>query len=107
MPPQASATFTTFTLNSGAEYPGEIGDCAAKQREKNMRPVLRMKAREYTTDDGTDVYCSDVRRGVLCPHTGEFVSITDTCTGCEKIYKDGPFYLYCIRGSSTKVNENE
>jgi len=60
-----------------------------------------MKAREKTTDDGTDVYCSDVRRGVYCPYTDKFVSITDTCTGCKNIYKDDPYYFYCIRGSST------
>ncbi len=64
-----------------------------------------MRAREIEADDGTKLYSSDVKRGVTCPYTDKFVPITDTCTGCEKIYKDDPHYLYCIRGSSTKVNK--
>ena len=64
-----------------------------------------MKAREYTTDDGTEIYCSDVRRGVHCPYTDKFVSITDTCVACSNIYKDDPYYFYCIRGSDTRTND--
>ena len=64
-----------------------------------------MKAREYTADDGTEIYCSDIRRGVYCPYTDKFVSITDTCRVCNNTYKDDPYYFYCIRGVAPKVNE--
>ena len=101
------ATFTTSTINRDSEPLGETDDSVAKQTEKNMRPVLRMKAREHTTDDGTVVYCSSVRRGVTCPYTGKFVSITDVCTACDNIYKDDPYYLYCIKASSTKGEDDE
>jgi len=64
-----------------------------------------MRAREVEADDGTKLYCSDVKRAVHCPYTDKLVSITDTCAGCEKTYKDDPYYFYCIRGSSTKAKE--
>ncbi len=106
-PPRAFDTFTTFTINKDGEPLGETDDCAAKQREENMSLVLRMRAREKEADDGTKLYCSDVKRGVTCPYTDELVSITEVCLGCEKIYKDDPYYLYCIRGSSTSVRKQE
>ena len=64
-----------------------------------------MRAREKTADDGTKLYCSDVKRGVYCPYTDKFVPITDTCTKCKKIYKDDPHYLYCIRGAIPELKD--
>ncbi len=99
-----SATFTIFTISRGAD---KNGDCADSQKEKLRGLGPKMRAREIETDDGIKIYCSDVKRGIHCPYTDEFVSITETCLGCEKIYKDDPYYFYCIRGSSTTAKRDE
>lgn len=102
---RAFDTYTTSTINRDSEPLGETDDSADSQTEKPRRPRPRMKAREQTAGDGTKLYCSNVKRAIHCPYTDKLVSITDTCTGCDNIYKDDPYYFYCIRGDPPKVND--
>jgi len=64
-----------------------------------------MKAREYTAGDGTEIYCSDVEKGVRCPYTDEFVSIMDVCLNCKNNYMEGGSLHYCLRGSTQSTNK--
>ena len=75
------------------------------QETPRVLVIMKMRAREKEADDGTKLYCSDVKRGVTCPYTDELVSITETCLGCKKIYKDDPYYLYCIRGAVPELKD--
>ena len=65
--------------------------------------MVSLKAREYISGDGTEIYCSDVEKGVRCPYTGEFISIMDVCLNCKNNYMEGSGVHYCIRTSTPKT----
>ena len=66
-----------------------------------------MSAREYTTDEGIPIYCSDIIQATKCPYTGELVDVIDVCYGCKNHHDDAYGYMYCLRPSDTTAEEIE